>query len=221
MVGRHAQFGARRHGAGQEIELRRREKTPPMMSLFRPRIRKQDEYPLQRCRRHPFDESARVIRENPDVVERPAGGRRGDLRQQPGNAVYVRLAADKSDIRVGRRLRRQMFAASETDLKPDRANRPVETVPQIEGQGLRIERKPRQQAIHKRLTARPQAPAAPPAMQYLFPLVHHGRTSRDRPAPVPQVNAAVSESARSVRSHEKPPSASGPRPKWPYAAVRA
>ena len=80
-----------------------------------PRIGKKHEGALD-CRiGQRRQEEPRVVHQHPDIVE-PL---RFDQRQQLRDAVDERLDADAADLRVGRRLRRQMLAATETD-RPDR-----------------------------------------------------------------------------------------------------
>src|ERR1700722_3871134 len=98
-----------------------------------------------------------------------------------------------------------MLAAAEADFQGDvvghvggprreRSGRP----------GAEIERKPRQQTLDQRGLVRPQWMALAPAEE--------GAVARSFYR-LAQLTALRSASARSVFSHEKPPSASGARPK--------
>ena len=108
---------------------------------------------------------------------------------------------------------RQVLAGAEADLEPDVAHRPVE-------QGGRIERpvagqrdrEMRQKIGDEPLPTRAQRTALSAAEEATLRLVAGGRADGRSLA---QENAAASSSTRSRRSHEKPPSGSGGRPKWP------
>ena len=122
-----------------------------------------------------------------------------DQGAQAGQAVDEGLAADQPDLAMRLGLVGEMFAAAETNLKPYRVGLVIE-------QGRRIEfrlggdQQTRQQRIDQRLAARAQPLAVTPAVELTVPY---------------QLSAAFRSSTRSRRSQEKPPSASGARPKWP------
>ena len=99
-------------------------------------------------------------------------------------------------MRVERCLVRQMLAAAKANFEPGLA---------IWGKLWRrnIDPQPRQQARHQLLMLRPQGMALAAAIELMATVRRLHFT------------AALSALARSVFSHEKPPSASAARPKWP------
>ena len=102
-------------------------------------------------------------------------------------------------------LRGEMLAAAEADLEPERSARVRERRERI----ARIDAQPRQKRAEQLVLRRPQPLA-------LAAAVERARgVALGRGRPVRQDSAERSVSTRSVRSHEKPPSASGLRPKWP------
>ena len=108
-----------------------------------------------------------------------------------------------SRMRAG--LRGEMLAAAEADLEPERSARVREGRERI----ARIDAQPRQKRADQLVLRRPQPLA-------LAAAVERARgVAPGRGRPVRQDSAERSVSTRSVRSHEKPPSASGLRPKWP------
>ena len=137
--------------------------------------------------------------------------------KQTGYAVAIGLTADDAHIRVRSGLRREMLAGAKPNFKPQGATR-----------GLREEEKRRAQlalvgqgeveAWQKRLK-KSAAPSAQP--RTAAPTVHDTMAALWPFALPRQANADASELAKSTRSQENPPSGSGARPKWPYAAVRA
>ena len=144
----------------------------------------------------------------PDVVD-PG---RLDRRQRLGDAVDERLAADEPERRIGLRDMRQMLAAAEADLEPERPAVGEERL-ERERPPLRVlggrdagEPQPRQELGEQPLLARLQ-PLAVPAPVELAPGARALRAGAH--------TARRSASPRSVRSQEKPPSLSGARPKCP------
>ena len=107
-----------------------------------------------------------------------------------------------SRMRAG--LRGEMLAAAEADLEPERSARVREGRERI----ARIDAQPRQKRAEQLVLRRPQPLALAAAVERARGVARPGR-------PVRQDSAERSVSTRSVRSHEKPPSASGLRPKWP------
>jgi hypothetical protein len=108
--------------------------------------------------------------------------------------------------RLPHRLRRQMLAGAEADLEPDRLDRAIEQPTRIDRPLARqFDPQPRQQRVEKLALSRAELAAATAAVQ-------------ERPARAVAgiaQNTARSCGTRSRRSHEKPPSASGARPKCP------
>ena len=122
-----------------------------------------------------------------------------DQGAQAGQAVDEGLAADQPDLAVRLRLGGEMFAAAETNFEPYRVGLVIEQGRRIESR-LGGDQQSRQQRIDQRLAAPAQPLAVTPPVEL----------------PVPyQQSAAFRSSTRSRRSQEKPPSASGARPKWP------
>ena len=118
------------------------------------------------------------------------------------------------------RLPRQMLAGAEADLEPIAALGGAEQRRRVERRGGRqIDRQTRQRLVEQTLLGGAQRPAAPAAVEALVDAALGW--SGGRPGAGAQANAARSGVTRSVRSQLKPPSGSGARPKWPYAAVRA
>ena len=104
---------------------------------------------------------------------------------------------------MGGRLPGEMLARAEADLEPERGCK-----------GSRgIEAQPRQQLLHQPLLPGPETPAGPPAIEVA--LAGFRPRFRVGPRDAAQLMAAFSSLARSTFSQEKPPSASGVRPKWP------
>src|SRR5208282_3166004 len=108
------------------------------------------------------------------------------------------------------------------DLELNLAYRHRKQRPQFRrGRMAKVDREPRQQGVDQPRLARAQ-------LVTLAPTKESARLNRrifvHRPSSPAMTNCQrklrLSASARSVRSQEKPPSFSGARPKWPYAAVR-
>ena len=178
---------------------------PPVVFFFRPRIGKKGIDPAKRSLGQTGQELPRVIVKNADVGYPFAF----DQAQQAGYAVIKRLAADKPDVGTGPGLGRQVFPGAETDLEPDFGNRALESAFEVEGcaRGWELQAQPGQQGLDQRLAAGTQFVAAAPA-------VPAKRFVTDIGAQVAP-KADFRSSTRSMLSHEKPPSASGARPKWP------
>ena len=160
--------------------------------------------------------AARVARAQPDIVEALLV----DRRQQLGDAVDERLAADEADIGILARLRDQMLAAAEADLEPDFARRKCEQG-LARGERRDIHFEPRQQLRDEArvMGAQRLAPAAAinsaaPVRAGLGGVGFAARRERRQDGSRDYARPRNC-SARSVFSQEKPPSASGVRPKWP------
>src|SRR5439155_4526636 len=156
------QFGARTHDDRQAIERRRCYETALVMALFRPRIGKQDKDAAERARHEAIDEETGVVGEDADIGE----ALRGDVADQPSDAVFEDLRADKTDIGMRHCLDSEMLAAAKADLEPDLARRWRKQHSRVErlplGQG---ERESRQQARRQPLAARPQRASAAAAIK--------------------------------------------------------
>ena len=102
---------------------------------------------------------------------------------------------------------REMLAAAETDLEPNRGACGTEQGSDVEVTRCReVYRQPRQQFIDEGLLSRTQSPPAAAAEDLMTPLRLAARCAQ---------KARRSSSTRSSLSQEKPPSGSGRRPKWP------
>ena len=136
--------------------------------------------------------------------------------EQLGDAVDERLDPQKADIAMALGLRGEMLAAAEADLEPDLLRRRRKEAARIDRRArFEGESDPRQDLVQKPPGFGTQPGALAPAVEE--PPI--GRVGGCRPRA--QLKARRSSAARSVRSHEKPPSSSAARPKCPYAEVRA
>jgi hypothetical protein len=174
-----------------------------VLPAFWPGIREQDEdaidcWPRKRCH-----DQARVIGKDPNIGEPPLL----DLGEQLDYPVLEYFAADKPNLRMLLGQLREMLAAAETDLEPNRAAGVTEVGGDVEATRWRmIYRQPWQQFVDEGLLSRTQSPPAAAAEDL--------RASLRLGAGYAQ-KARRNSSTRSSLSHEKPPSASGRRPKWP------
>jgi hypothetical protein len=205
IVGRDAQLRAVRHNAREQRECCRCNDPSLVMARLAPGIWKQDEDTIDRGLGQGRKQQPRIVAKQADIAETHLI----DLTQQPGNAIDKRLAADKADVGVRLRLPGEMFAGAKANFEPQpvrgfretgvrRKRRRLESTLTIGDQNFDF----RQQRIDQRLAIGPKRPPKPPTVQRTL-----GRTV--------QLNANFSWSAISVFSQEKPPSASGLRPKWP------
>jgi hypothetical protein len=157
------------------------------------------------------DQRAGVAGAQPDIVELfPL-----DRRQRLGEAVVEGLGAEKADVAMRRRLGDQMLAAAKADFEPDFAWGERKQRRAIEPR-RRADFQPRQQVPDQRRLAAAQGLAMGPAIERA-PLAGI-RTGSGRGFVFScgdQETRRLKSPARSVRSQEKPPSASGLRPKWP------
>jgi hypothetical protein len=175
---------------------------------LRPGVREEQEDAVERGRRQHRQQQPGIVREDPDIADAAAL----EMVEQAGDAVDEDLGADQPDLGMSRRLGREMLAAAEADLQPDRGRRRREAA-------LRIERRAafgqpqgelRQAVLEQAAASRPQPAAVAaaievrPRLRVRVPLLR-----------VAQWSADFSPSTRSSRSQEKPPSASAGRPKWP------
>ncbi len=140
-----------------------------------------------------------------------------DIGKQAGYTVAIGLTADDAHIRVRSGLRREMLARAKPNFKPQSTTRSLREEEKrrakltLVGQG---EMEAWQERLKKSATPSAQPRAAAPT-------VHDTMAALWSFAPPRQANADASELAKSARSQENPPSGSGARPKWPYAAARA
>src|SRR5262249_3633925 len=123
-----------------------------------------------------------------------------EARQELRHAGLIGFGPDHPDWRMMLGLPQEMLAGAEADLEPDIVDRHGEGLAR-RVEACKIERQPRQQqAAQAGLVRRELRPLAT-AVELLA--VTFRMTQ----------NARLIASARSVFSHEKPPSASGSRPK--------
>jgi hypothetical protein len=144
---------------------------PLVMARFGPRVGKQDEHARQTVCRQDVQERPCVALENADVVE-PV---HVDLPQERGDAIHEVLGAEDPDVRVARRLPRQVLAAAKSDLQPQGSRRPREQRSRIEGLPRRRQVNAQfwQQLLQQAAATGPQRSAVTPAMQ-----ISPGRASR-------------------------------------------
>lgn len=200
------QFGTTFHGARELVERAGRYHAPLVVPQLRPRIREQDEDPAERRVRQSRQQKPRIVHENADVAEAAAAY----LGQKLDDAVLEYLGAQESHLGMRRCLLGKVLAGAEADLEPKLGRRNGEEALRIETALLReIDPQLGQQRREEIALAGPQAPAAAPAVEDAPPCVGT-RLRRIR-----QAKAERRLGTRSTRSQEKPPSASGWRPKWP------
>jgi hypothetical protein len=205
IVGGKPQLALIGQDMGQGIEHGGRDKTAFVMTLLRPGIGEENEHPLDRGFGERLDQQTRIVHEKPHIDETPPP----HLRQQLRNAVLEDLAADETAARLRSGLRSQMLAGTESKLEPDRFDWRVEQSAGLEPSDFRqVEAQIGKQRRQDLALSGPQLAAAAAAIE--DPLAGCVRIGGLRPQ-----NAALSSFTRSSRSQEKPPSASGVRPKWP------
>src|SRR6516162_8711842 len=172
------------------------------MAELRPRVRKQNEHARERSLVEGGEQQARVVEEEANVGEAALL----DFGEQLGDAVLEHLAADEAQPRMRRGLGGQVLAGAEADLEPD----PIhwgrkERLGRERARGRQRETQAREQPLPERLLAGPQLAAAAAAIDEAL-LRRRGFGAQ---------KARRNSSTRSSRSHEKPPSGSGLRPKCP------
>jgi hypothetical protein len=111
----------------------------------------------------------------------------------------------------------QVLAAAEADFEPDLGRRRGEQRARVERPGRRQrDGEARQRLVDQKLAAGTQPAAAAAAIEEEAPARGFSRRfSGAHRAGGGAQKTDFSRSTRSVRSHEKPPSFSGLRPKWP------
>lgn len=202
-VGRETQFGIVRHDFSQGVESCARHDPAFVLPAFWPRVRKQDERAIDRGGRKRRHDQACIIGKDPNIVEPTPL----DLAKQLDYPVLEYFAADKRGLRILLGQAREMLAAAETDLEPNRGACDTEECSDVEVTRCRkIYCQSRQQFVDEGFLPGTQGPPATAAEDLVMP----PRLA----APYAQ-NARRSSSTRSSLSHEKPPSGSGGRPKWP------
>jgi hypothetical protein len=171
------------------------------MPTLRPWIGIKNRHARQAGVRQAFDQRAGVARPQPDIVER----RFLNPGKRLGDPIDERLAADKADIAMGAGLRQQVFAAAKADLEPDFARDEREEAGGARDRARR-DVEPGQKLFDQRGVIGPQRLAAAAPVK---------RAPRAFAIVAVQETRPRNWLARSVFSQEKPPSASGLRPKWP------
>lgn len=205
MIGCDAKLAARSQRAGNQLERLRRAESSFLVPSLGPRIGKEQEDARERTGRQGPQQQSRIIEQNADIPLPSCF----EQKEQVRDAVDERLATEKADIRMKRSLGRQVLAAAEADFEPELARRRFEDRGGVEQAfGRQADGQCLQSAPDQFRFASPQSTAAPAAID---------SSGRRRG----QARADFRLATRSVRSQENPPSASGWRPKWPYAAVRA
>jgi hypothetical protein len=205
VVGGKPQLALVGQDTGQGIEHRGRDQTAFVMTLLGPGIGEENEDPLHRGFGERLHQDTRIVHEKPHIDETALP----HLGQQLRNAVLEDFAADNAAERLASGLRRQMLAAAESKLEPDGFDWRVEQSAGLESSVFReVEAQTGKQRRQELALPGPQLAAAAAAID--DPLAGFARFGGDRPQ-----NAALSSLTRSSRSQEKPPSASGVRPKCP------
>ena len=169
------------------------------MTALRPWIGIKDRHLRQAGVRQAFYQRAGVARPQPDIVE----PRLFNSGKRLGDPIDERLAADEADVAMGAGLRQQMFAAAKADLEPDFAGGEREEVGGARDRARR-DVEPRQKLFDQRGVIGPQRLAAAAPVK---------RAPRAFAIVAFQETRPRNWLARSVFSQEKPPSASGLRPK--------
>lgn len=198
MVGCDAQFRPDAHDPGQAVEDRPPDDPAVAVAAFGPGIGEEDEHAPEAAVGKPVDHAGRLVGVDAHVAQSlpfRGGG-------EACGAVEVGIRPDDADVRVAGGLPCEVLARPETDLEPGVVGLGAE-----DGGGLE---RPVREAECRQYACERVAPAGTEGT---------AATSAAEPV-VLQVRAAFRSSARSVRSQEKPPSASGRRPKCPYALVR-
>ena len=199
----HAQQPAGGEDAGDAREILRADEAALPVPTLRPRVGIEQVDAGERGRGQPVEQPGGVIVMQADIAE----GAVGDRRDRLGHAGDEGLDADEAGAGVGRGVGGQMVAPAEADLEPDVIDRRGEQRRQrgrrrrgeVDGEG-------RVGVGHEAAAAGGKGLALPPAVEPPSLLAVHAQTQR---------RALRSVSARSVFSHEKPPSSSAGRPKWP------
>lgn len=168
---------------------------PLVVAELWPGIRKKHENHRQAGIGQSLEDLTRIIRTNPHIRQPMFT----HPRQQLGDAVLERLAADEAGVGMNFRLRRQVLATAEPDLE--------RIVRHAGEQGIEVDgsvgqSKTRQQVADEPLLQRTERSALAPAVKFAAP-----------PCVTRQANRLFSCATRSVRSQENPPSASAARPK--------
>ncbi|MEC8775962.1 MAG: hypothetical protein VXX79_14075, partial [Pseudomonadota bacterium] len=88
-----------------------------------------------------------------------------DIGQKARHAINEWLAADKADRRVGFRLRRQMFAAAKSDLKPIRGSVGWKQIGQAQRPFRKFNLQPGQQLLKQVFAASAQTPTMPASVK--------------------------------------------------------
>jgi hypothetical protein len=157
IIGRQAQFGTVSHDHRQGVEGLARDDAAFPMALLWPRVREQDEDPIDRGSRQRLDQQAGIVGENSNVIETQTL----HLPQHLNDPVLEYLAPDETDLAVTLGLSGEMLTCTKTDLKPNRSS--AGTKP---GAGLHPPRRrdgqddPGQQLAQQRLLAGPERPSA-------------------------------------------------------------
>jgi len=173
------------------------------VALLGPGIWKEDEDPLDRSRGQRLNQHAGVIHEKPHIGEASLL----HLGEQLDDAVLEHFAADQAAAWLSRGLCRQVLARPEAELEPYRLHRCGKKAARLEQTFSRhIEAELRQKRCEEFALRGPQLTAVATA-------VDDPRVRRIDGGRACVQNAARNSVTRSSRSQEKPPSASGVRPK--------
>lgn len=113
MIAGQPQRGAARKSPTKQVERRRPYQAAIAMPPLWPRIGEEDKAPVDTSRGQRAEYETRIVWENPNIGQ--AAGL--DLRKQRGHPVDKRVAAEKTDLRVGTRLRHQMLAGAKSNLQ--------------------------------------------------------------------------------------------------------
>jgi len=116
MIGRKTQFCPITHGAGQLVEVLAVHKTATVMSGLGPGVGKEQENAVEDGRRQGRHQKPNIFVKNTNIAEIGLV----DQPRQGRDPIAKRLAPDKSDAGMGRRLGRKVFAGAKPDFEPDR-----------------------------------------------------------------------------------------------------
>ena len=117
MVGGEAELGAGGHDARELVDERRLEQPPAVVAALRPGVGEEDEDALQAGAAGSAATSALASSGKTRTLPRPPSSTSASRLAMP---FQVRLAADYRRVRAPCRLPRQVLAAAEADLEPQR-----------------------------------------------------------------------------------------------------
>ena len=173
MIAREPEARPRAHDPSELLQRLALDEAALCVPAFRPGIRKQQEYLPDRGWRQGIQQETGIVRED---------ARAGTvLYRQPGEKgrypVDERFTSEESHVRVGLRLRGQVFAAPEPDFEPGFGGGDGKEGRWVERSGcaINVDRELGQDVFDQRLPAGAQLPAGPASVAAVA-----GRLSRWR-----------------------------------------